>query len=259
MSLALELHGVSVRLGGRAALDGVSLAVAPGEVVGVVGANGSGKTTLLRAALGLVRLSAGKALLAGRAAHKLSEPARAGLAAYLPQERRVGWNLPAWRVAALGAPNAAPAAARQRAMAALTEVGVEGVAERGVLDLSGGERARALLARLFVARAPLLVVDEPTAGLDADAALLVIELLRGAAAEGRGVLIAVHDLTLAVRGCDRLAVLAQGRLMAIGPPRRALSSETLRQAFGLAGEILDTPAGVVVAGTRALRNPSTAR
>ena len=109
MTPALELAGVRVAIAGREVLRGVSLAVAPGEVLGIVGANGSGKTTLLRAALGLLPLISGEARLGGRPVGRLGEVERASLAAYLPQERRVGWNMPAWRVAALGAVHRPPA------------------------------------------------------------------------------------------------------------------------------------------------------
>src|SRR5581483_2689622 len=141
MSAALAIEGATVRRGGRLVLEDASLTVEPGEVVGVVGANGAGKTTLLRAGLGLIHLEAGRAALAGRDVHHLSEAERAALVSYLPQERRVGWNLPAWRVASLGAPNLPPKEARARARAALHRVGLGPLEDRGVLDMSGGERA----------------------------------------------------------------------------------------------------------------------
>jgi iron complex transport system ATP-binding protein len=193
---ALSLINVAASQGGRRVLDGVNLEVRPGEVLGVVGRNGAGKTSLLRVALGLMKLDAGTACLAGRDVAGLSDPARAALVAYLPQERRVGWNLPAWRIASLGAPEKPPALARAAALAALERVGLAGMAERGVLDLSGGERARALLARLLVTEAPLLLADEPTAGLDPDAQFMALDLLREEAAKGRAVMVTLHDLTL---------------------------------------------------------------
>jgi iron complex transport system ATP-binding protein len=247
----MELDSACVAIAGRAVLEGASLAVAPGEVVGVVGANGAGKTTLLRAALGLAKLSAGGARLAGRPLHGLSELQRAGLAGYLPQERRVAWNMPAWRIAALGAAHASPLEAKARALAALSEIGLADLAERGVRDMSGGERARVLIARLMATEAPLLVADEPTAGLDPDAALRVVDLLRGRAARGAAVVTTLHDLTLAARGCDRLAVMSGGRIIALATPVEALSPPVLAQAFGLEGGLVDTPAGWVMAARRA--------
>jgi iron complex transport system ATP-binding protein len=250
MTAALELIGADVHLARRPVLEAVSLAVAPGEVLGVLGANGSGKTTLLRAALGLIPLERGEARLAGAAVSRLSELRRASLAAYLPQERQVGWNMPAWRVAALGAVHRPPSDAHQAALEALEAVGMSGLAERGVRDMSGGERARVLIARLIATGAPLLIADEPAAGLDPDAQFLVMELLRVRAAAGVAVLATLHDLTLAARTCDRLAILAGRRLLAVGPPQAVLTPEVLSAAFGLEGELIQTPAGAVVAVRR---------
>ena len=220
MTAALSLAGASVLMGGRKALAEVSLEVGPAEVVGVVGPNGAGKTTLLRAALGLAKLSAGSSRLAGRDVTQLSDVERADLAGYLPQTRRAAWNLPAWRVAALGAWRLAPADARAAALAALADVGIGALAERGVNDLSGGERSRTLIARLLATGAPLLAADEPTAGLDPAAALQVMDVLRGRAEQGAAVIVTLHDLTLAARTCDRLAVMSDGRRRRSAPPPR---------------------------------------
>ena len=252
MTPALELAGVSVNIAGRLVVDGVSLTVAPGEVVGVIGANGCGKTTAIRAALGLLRVQSGEARLGGRPVAQLSEADRARLAGYLPQERRIGWNLPAWRVAALGAPHLPPVKARATAMAALAEVEMAGLAERGVFDMSGGERARVLFARLLVTGAPLLIADEPAAGLDPDAQLLVADLLRARATRGVAVIVTLHDLTLAARSCDRLVVMAKGRVVASGTPREALTPEVLARAFALKGGLIDTESGPVVAAHRSV-------
>jgi iron complex transport system ATP-binding protein len=250
MTAALDLQAATVRRGPAVVLAGASLSVAPGEVVGVLGANGAGKTTLLRAALGLARLEGGTARLRGRDVAGLSDAARAALAAYLPQERRVGWNLPAWRVAALGAFHRPPAQARDAARAALARVGLGGLEDRGVLEMSGGERARALLARLLVAQAPLLVADEPAAGLDPDAQLLALDLFREEAARGAAVVLTLHDLSLAARSCDRLCVLHAGRVVADGPPAQALTPQVLATAFGLEGRLEDTAEGPMVVARR---------
>jgi iron complex transport system ATP-binding protein len=250
VTAALELIGADVDLARRPVLEAVSLAAAPGEVLGVLGANGSGKTTLIRAALGLIPLARGEARLAGDPVGGLSELQRASLAAYLPQERRVGWNMPAWRVAALGAVHRPPGEAHRAALNALEAVGMSRLAERGVRDMSGGERARVLIARLIATGAPLLVADEPAAGLDPDAQFLVMDLLRARAGAGVAVLATLHDLTLAARACDRLAVLAGRRLLAVGPPEAVLTPEVLSAAFGLQGELIQTAAGPVVAVRR---------
>ena len=122
----------------------------------------------------------------------------------VPQERRVGWNLAALRIVELGAPDLPEGQAQALAAACLDRVGLAGFEGRGVLDLSGGERARVLLARLLATRSPLLVADEPTAGLDPDAQFLALDLLAQETARGAVVVLTLHDLALAARVCARL-------------------------------------------------------
>lgn len=247
----LSLQGARVRRGGRSVLDGASLSVRAGEVLGVVGPNGAGKTTLLRAALGLARLEAGRAELSGHDVRRLSDPQRARLAAYLPQERHVGWNMTAARVAGLGAMSLPASTAQARASTALKRVGLAGFEERGVLEMSGGERARVLLARLLVTEAPLLVADEPVAGLDPDAQFLALELFREeAAVRGAAVVVTLHDLSLAARFCDRVAVLAEGRIAAEGAPIQALTPGVLEEVFGLRGRLETSSEGPILVARR---------
>jgi iron complex transport system ATP-binding protein len=250
MSVLLEMTGVAVRRGRREVLADVSLNLAAGEVLGLVGPNGAGKTTLIRAALGLQPLAAGEVKLSGRPLAALGERQRAAFAGYLPQERRVAWNMPAWRIAALGAAGRSPAQGHAVASACLAELEIGALAERGVLDMSGGERARVLLARLLATGAPLLIADEPAAGLDPDAQFLALERLRARSAAGAGVVVTLHDLTLAARSCDRLAVLHLGRLVAVGTPAEALTPAVLAEVFGLEGGLVGSPAGPILAASR---------
>ena len=248
---ALEIDGLSVRRGAHAVLADITFSIAPGEMLGVVGPNGAGKTTLLRAALGLQPLSAGEVRLDGQPLASLGERERAAIAGYLPQERRVAWNMPARDIAALGAANLPPPQSRAIADACLAELEVGALAGRGVLDMSGGERARVLLARLLATRARLLVADEPAAGLDPEAQLLILERLRRRAADGAAVIVTSHDLTLAARWCDRLLVLHEGRMRAVAPPLVALSPRVLAEVFALDGALVETGAGLTLAASRA--------
>lgn len=251
MSVVWSLADLTARRGRQTVLEGASLTVTAGEVVGVVGPNGAGKTSLLRAGLGLLPATAGKARLSGRALAALKPDERAKLVGYLPQDRRVAWSLPARMVAALGASELSAVAADALALECLARVGAADLADRGVLDMSGGERARVLLARLLATRAPLLVADEPVAGLDPDAQLLTLDLLRAEAAKGAAVVVTLHDLGLAARSCDRIVVVDHGRIVAEGLPRAALSRFILSHVFRLDGELIETEAGPVLAARRA--------
>ena len=253
MTPRLDISDLTVVEHGRRILDGVSLSLAPGELLGVVGPNGAGKTTLIRAALGLRRRARGDVRLDGRELQTIGEAERARLIGYLPQERRVAWNMPARDIAALGAPDRSAAEALALAERCLAELEVGALSDRGVLDMSGGERARVLLARLLATRASLLVADEPAAGLDPEAQFLILERLSVRAAAGAGVIVTLHDLTLAARACDRIAVLHAGRLAALGPPSEALSPAVLADVFALEGALVQTSAGPTLSAARSHR------
>ena len=246
---ALDLRDVSAELGGRRVLDDVTLSVEPGQRVAICGPNGAGKTSLLKAALGLLR-SSGQVRLGGDPLDRLSHAEGAARAAYLPQDRRVAWNMRALEIAALGAPLASRPEGLARAAMALARLGVADLAERGVAELSGGERARVLMARFLVARAPLMLADEPAAGLDPDAQLLALEVLDEEARAGAAVVATLHDLTLAARWADRVVVIDGGRIVGDAAPATALSAQTLASAFGLDAHWIDTPDGPLLSARR---------
>ncbi len=247
---ALALIGASATLGGRAVLKAVDLSVGAGELVAVVGPNGAGKSSVIRALAGLLPLTGGRARLGDEDVCELSSRGRAERAAYLPQERRIAWNLPALEVAALGAPFLAASNGLARARAALVEVEAGHLADRGVAEMSGGERARVLLARALATDADALLVDEPTAGLDPEAQLMVLERLKARAVGGQAVLVSLHDLALAARYADRVVVLDEGRVAADAAPMPALTPEVLARVFGLTARWIEGPDGPLLAAGR---------
>ena len=247
---ALALIGATAELGGRTVLDAVSLSVAAGELVAVVGPNGAGKSSAIRVLAGLLPLTGGQARLAGDDVAGLSARGRAERAAYLPQERRIAWNLPAVEVAALGAPFLTAGDALERARDALDEVEAGHLADRGVAEMSGGERARVLLARALATGAQALLADEPTAGLDPEAQLMVLERLRARAAAGQAVLVSLHDLALAARFADRVVVLDGGRVVGDAAPMAALTPKIMADTFGLAARWVEGPDGPLLSSSR---------
>ncbi|WBQ09386.1 ABC transporter ATP-binding protein [Hyphomonadaceae bacterium ML37] len=237
---AAALINASVVLAGRPALDGVSFSIEPGEFVALTGPNGAGKSTAIRALLGLVPLSAGEARLGGDPVQSLSPSERGRRAAWLAQDRSSAWAIRVKDLAALGrfAWSGAPyerLAEEDRAIVddALERAGAAALADRPLDALSGGEQARAHLARALAARAPVLAVDEPANALDLRHQHEAMAVLRAEADRGAAVIAALHDLDAAARWADRVIVLNQGRVAADAAPAAALSEELLAGVFGV--------------------------
>jgi len=260
----LDADRLIVRYGARVALDGVSLAVGRGELVGLLGPNASGKTTLLRALAGLVRPMAGIIRLDGQPLGALDTGARARRIAYLEQGAQCHWPLAAGRVVALGrlahlGPWSRATAADEDAIAAaMTRCEVAALAARPVTTLSGGEVARVMLARALAAEPDLLLADEPVSQLDPYHQLGVMEVLRRLADEGASVIAVLHDLSLAARFCDRLVLLSAGAVAADGPPAAVMTAETLARVFSVAARVIDAEDGLYVVARRRVDGPDGA-
>ena len=242
----LSVQNLTVRRGECPVVDDASFSIAEGECVGLIGPNGAGKTSLLRGALGLLPHEGQSSLTA------LSPRDRATQAAWLPQKREIAWPMSVARVVALGrlpylARGARLSPEDQQAVdAALDRMGLQGFRDRLATALSGGEQARVLIARTLAQDTPLLMADEPIAGLDPAAQIATLEVFETLAKEGRAVLTSLHDLSLAGRYCTRLIMMQAGRIVADGPPDEILTAERLEEVFHLRAEIVPTAYGPLV-------------
>ncbi|BCB21486.1 ABC transporter ATP-binding protein [Bosea sp. ANAM02] len=237
--MAITASGIAVSLGGKPILHDVDAQVRPGELLGLIGPNGAGKTTLLRVLAALLEPERGSVDYDGASARALGRAALARRVAFLAQGGEAPAALAVEALVGLGRlPHRRPFAEagdtdRDAVARALTLCDVAGFAGRAVGTLSGGERRRVLLARALAVEAPYLLADEPLAGLDPQHQLDTLQLLRRISAGGTGVVVVLHDLTLAARFCDRLLLLDHGRRIADGAPAEVLDDDRLAQVFGI--------------------------
>lgn len=237
MESVLSVDRVAFQYGDVPVLRDVSLELLPGSFVGLVGPNGSGKTTLLRIAAGLLMPSRGSVKLRGQPMKKLSRMQVARQLALLPQSPNLPGAFTAWELVLmgrtpflgfLGRESDRDIAAAERAMGL---VQCQHMSDRRMEELSGGEQQRVLMARVLAQEPEVLLLDEPTAHLDMQHQIAVIDLVAELVEGGMAALGVFHDLNLAACYCDRLAVLSQGRLVAEGTPNEVLRADTLSEVF----------------------------
>jgi len=240
MSEGLILKDAAVRFGAREVLKGFTLApLKPGEVTVLAGPNGAGKSTLLK---GIARLApvAGEMVLDGEALSSMPAPQRARKIGFMPQTLPSAASLSVLEcvIAALRAGGAhhGPDAA-EKAMAVLTRLGISHLALEALEKLSGGQRQMVSLAQATVRDPRLLLLDEPTSALDLARQVRLLSEVRRIASEGRIVLAVLHDLALAARWADRIAVLHQGRLYAEGPPAEVVTPAMLAEVYGVEARV----------------------
>ncbi|WP_281953700.1 ABC transporter ATP-binding protein [Pseudophaeobacter arcticus] len=232
MSL-LSVQNLSVTLRSRPVIRDVSFEIKPGEFVGLLGPNGTGKTSLMRAALGLLPATGHSSLA------EMNTSARARAVSWMPQSREIAWPIPVERLVALGRLPHLPQGLRlpptDRALVdqAISRMGLDRFRQRAASRLSGGEQARALIARALAQDTPLLMADEPAAGLDPAHQISTMEVFAALADEGRSALVSLHDLGLAARHCTRLILLAEGGILADGTPAQVLTPDLMARAFGI--------------------------
>jgi iron complex transport system ATP-binding protein len=235
----LEAQGLF--MGNR--LINLSAALRPGEVTAICGPNGAGKSTLLGCLAGLYRCSAGVVRLDGAPLTTLPPRIRARALGYLPQSPEVAWDVTVevlvglgrlpWQVAPLHRSHTTPAQDTVVVEDAIAAMDLAALRHRTVSRLSGGERARALVARVLAGQPRWLLADEPLANLDLGHAATLVARLKQQAAAGVGVVLVLHDLATAMNHADRVLVIDRGALVADGPPATALAEATIARVWGV--------------------------
>jgi iron complex transport system ATP-binding protein len=244
MTSAIELRDVAFAYGRRTVIDGVSLAVEPGGIFGVIGPNGSGKSTLLRLMGGVARPRRGAVFIDGRPLSSYVQTMLARRVAAVAQDPVIDFPFSVTEVVLMGrAPHLGGSLFEsdrdvEAARAAMARTGVLHLAERSVHELSGGERQRVILARALAQQTPILLLDEPTTFLDLRHQLEFYDLLCELRDEGFTIVTALHDLGLAASYCQRLALLDAGRLAAVGTPEAVLTEASIRQVYGVQVEVV---------------------
>jgi iron complex transport system ATP-binding protein len=255
----ITARGVRAEQEGRVILEGVDLEIRDGEVLVLVGPNGAGKSTLLSILSGEHRPAAGEVAVDGRPIGEYDAEELARARAVFTQENAVSFPFRVAEVVAMGrAPWARTVQSRSdvRIVAeSLAAADVADLASRRMTHLSGGEKARVALARVLAQRANTVLLDEPTAALDLRHEEEVMGLARVMASEGRAVCVVLHDLALAAAYADRMALIAHGRVIAVGSPREVLTEALVSDAYGLAVRILDVDGVPTVVPRRSLTIP----
>ena len=242
----LEARDITLR--GR--LESVGAVLRPGEVTAICGPNGAGKSSLLAVLAGLLAPERGEVLLDGAPFAALSLAQRAQTIGFLPQTPEVAWDMSVEALVSLGRLpwKGALASETQAAIdTAIAALDLEAFRHRPVLQLSGGERARALMARVLATQPRWLLADEPLANLDLAHAAALVSRFGEQARAGRGVVLVLHDLAIAMNHADRVLVLDQGRLIADGPPEAALAEPVIARVWGIAARWLGTPGAMALA------------
>ncbi|GCE76326.1 heme ABC transporter ATP-binding protein [Cellulomonas biazotea] len=245
MSVLLRARGVRLAYGRTVVLDGVDLDVRAGEVVALVGPNGAGKSTLLGVLAGDPRPDRGQVLLDDVDVRRRPLAELARRRAVMPQEHRVSFPFRVREVVAMGRHpwrgTAREDADERVVQAAMDDADVLALADRTHPTLSGGERARVAFARALAQEGAVLLLDEPTAALDVRHQEAVLGRARAAARDGAGVVVVLHDLTLAAAYADRVVVLDHGRVRADGPPRDVLTAALLSDVYRHPVEVVERP------------------
>jgi iron complex transport system ATP-binding protein len=248
--MLISANSLSLSYNGHNVVEGFNLSIPERTIIGLVGPNGSGKTTILRALAGLIEPRAGTALVEGKPSAHLDKRFRARKIGWVPQQESAAWPLTVSEVVRLGrAPHRGwlmPFTADDMKIveSALARADLLDLQHRPVNKLSGGEFQRVLIARVLAQEPEALLLDEPTSSLEIHHQVQVLDLVRGLVHEkGLSVVMAIHDLNLAVKYCDQLVLLSGGKQVSAGRPEEVLTPENLRAAFGVDARLYRDPWG----------------
>lgn len=247
--MRLAARDICFAYGSRPVLSGANLALSAGELVLLLGTNGAGKSTLLKVMLGLQQPGRGTVTVDGEPLASRGRRQLARLIGYVPQVHVAPFPYTVRQVALMGRLPAtglfkAPGAADLASVARVLEhLGIAHLAERSYTEISGGERQLTLIARALAQEARLLVMDEPLAGLDYGNQVRLLERLGRLAAEGYGVLMTTHDPNQPLSGCQRVALLIDGRIAVDGSPGEVMTPEAIHRLYGVRVDLLRTADG----------------
>ena len=243
MTVAMRADAVGVTLGGRHVLADVTLEVNAGEVLALVGPNGAGKTTLLSVLSGEREPSSGRVTLDDRDLGSFSALELARRRSVLTQENQLSFPFRVDQIVEMGRSPWARTPQLEdddRVLElAMSRTDIAGLTSRRFTELSGGERARVSLARVLAQNTGIVLLDEPIAALDLRHQEDVLRLVSDLAAEGRAIVIVLHDLSLAGAFADRIGLVSEGRLVALGSPQEVLTAAAISSVYGLAVEIIE--------------------
>ena len=240
--MTLAAQNISLKRGQALVVEQLSAELSPGQITAICGPNGAGKSSLLMGLAGLLEPTVGGVSFDGADLSRMPSRERGKAIGYLPQGADVAWDVAVESLVALGRlPHRD--AAREPVEAALSALSLESLRDRPVSKLSGGERARALLARVLAGEPRWILADEPLAALDLAHQLSLIAHLKDCAAAGQGVVIVLHDLSLAMNHAGRVLVLKQGELIADGTPEGALAPDVIANGWGVKAHWLGDAGG----------------
>ncbi len=242
--MSIEAKNLSFSYGDRPVLHDISFRVEPGEFLSILGPNGVGKSTLFRCVLGLLSGYSGQVLVCGRDARTMTVQEAAKHIAYIPQSSNPAFNYSVFDIVLMGATAGlsrfrSPGQKEvERCRWALEKIGIADLSSRCFHRLSGGEQQLVLIARALVQKAPILMLDEPTANLDFGNQLLVLEQVRSLAREGYTVIQTTHHPEQSYMYSDRILAIQKGRVLIEGTPKEVLTEDTIRALYGVDVQIV---------------------